>query len=95
LACLGSPDLRPPAARARTPLEVGSALPALPSVPTPRAAAPGRSAPVPTAPPLVTLGACDAAGCWASDGTRLQRQGSLLLGPRGYCSLVGTVLSCP
>jgi hypothetical protein len=50
--------------------------------------------PVPT-PPLVSITSCDANGCWASDGTRLQRFGSQLLGPRGVCSRVGAVVHCP
>lgn len=99
LACLGSPDLRPPAARPRAPIEVGSALrsptvPASGAPPPPGRVGPGPvGAPVP--PPLLTLTVCDASGCWASDGTRLQRQGELLLGPRGYCSRLGAVLTCP
>ena len=44
--------------------------------------------------PIVT--ACDAVGCWASDGSRLQQSGPFLLGPRGLCSGVqGTALHCP
>jgi hypothetical protein len=45
--------------------------------------------------PLVTISHCDPQGCWASDGTRVQIQGSLLIGPRGYCTRAGAVLSCP
>ena len=45
------------------------------------------------APPIVT--ACDATGCWASDGSRLQRAGPNLLGPRGLCTTVGVMLQCP
>jgi len=57
--------------------------------------------PMPTPPPparqepLVTLLNCDATGCWASDGTRLTRNGSTLTGPRGTCTLQGAVLRCP
>jgi hypothetical protein len=58
--------------------------------------APGPGSPPPVnVPPLTTLGHCDAAGCWASDGTRLQRLGPALVGPRGVCSVQGSVLSCP
>jgi hypothetical protein len=45
--------------------------------------------------PLVTISQCDPQGCWASDGTRVQSQGNLLIGPRGYCTRAGAVLSCP
>jgi len=46
-------------------------------------------------PPLQTLTACDPMGCWASDGTRLQRFGSTLYGTHGLCTVQGAVLSCP
>jgi len=45
--------------------------------------------------PLVTITGCDALGCWASDGTRLLKDGQNLIGPRGFCSRQGTVLICP
>ena len=45
--------------------------------------------------PLLIITNCDALGCWASDGTRLQQQGSNLLGPRGYYTWQGSVLNCP
>jgi hypothetical protein len=44
---------------------------------------------------LTTVVGCDASGCWASDGTRLNRNGSTLTGPRGTCSLQGAVVRCP
>jgi hypothetical protein len=47
------------------------------------------------AEPPTVIQACDAAGCWASDGSRLNRVGPNLLGPRGMCSVQGTVLHCP
>jgi hypothetical protein len=49
--------------------------------------------PAPVLPKSIT--SCDALGCWASDGTRLQRVGPNLLGPRGFCSAPGGVLQCP
>lgn len=45
--------------------------------------------------PAVVITSCDALGCWASDGTRLQRAGPNLLGPSGFCTVQGTVLLCP
>jgi len=45
--------------------------------------------------PLRSITSCDAAGCWASDGTRLQRMGPSLVGPQGVCNVSGNVASCP
>lgn len=45
--------------------------------------------------PLKSITSCDAVGCWVSDGTRLQKVGPGLLGPTGFCSVQGSVLSCP
>jgi hypothetical protein len=59
----------------------------------PQAVQPAVTLPAP-APPL-TVTACDAAGCLASDGTRLQWVGPNLLGPRGMCSVQGATLQCP
>lgn len=92
--CLVSADLAPPPARVRQPLAVGSSLP-MPAIAPRPPGLPGALATTVPARPLVTLSGCDPAGCWASDGTRLQRQGTLLLGPRGYCAKLGNVLSCP
>ncbi len=56
---------------------------------TPPAPPPPRNA-----PPLV-ITSCDPTGCWASDGSRLNRMGQNLLGPRGLCSVQGNLLQCP
>jgi len=45
--------------------------------------------------PLKSITTCDAVGCWASDGTRLQKVGPNLLGPKGFCTVQGSVLNCP
>ena len=93
-ACLGARGDPPPAPRrlAQPPVEV-------PRVPLPQAAVPvpaGPPVPVPKPPaPPVVVTTCDAAGCWASDGSRLQRFGTNLLGPRGVCAVQGVVLHCP
>lgn len=55
-------------------------------------APPGQANPV---RPPAGIAACDATGCWTSDGRRLQRTGPVLLGPRGFCTLNGTLLACP
>jgi hypothetical protein len=54
----------------------------------------------PPQPPLAipraaTITACDPAGCWDSDGRRLNNMGPLLMGPRGLCTLQGGLLNCP
>lgn len=91
-ACLGSRLDAPPRVErlARPPIAVAPV--------TPRSA---MVAPVPaTVPPpiripsLKTITACDPTGCWASDGTRLSRMGSILVGPLGLCTVQGAVLSC-
>jgi hypothetical protein len=66
--------------------------------PAPRAPRPVTTAPLPAPrqpeiPTMVT--SCDANGCWANDGSRLQRSGNNLLGPRGICTTQGTLLRCP
>lgn len=93
-ACLGARGDPPalPQRLAQPPVDV-------PRVPLPRATVPAPAAPPapvarPPAPPVVVT-TCDAAGCWASDGSRLQRFGTNLMGPRGVCSVQGVVLSCP
>lgn len=94
--CLGGAgEPPPPSARYSPPvahLPMASAphpAIALPAPPTP----PPMTLPAVKAPPIVT--SCDASGCWASDGTRLQRLGPDLLGPHGVCTLQGTLLHCP
>lgn len=47
---------------------------------------------VPRAAPLTT---CDPAGCWDSEGRRLNKMGPLLISPRGLCTIEGGLLNCP
>ena len=42
-----------------------------------------------------TVTACDPGGCWANDGSRLNRLGPNLWGKRGMCTLHGSLLQCP
>lgn len=54
----------------------------------------------PPAPPLAiarptVITTCDPAGCWDSEGRRLNHFGPLLLGPRGLCTVQGGVANCP
>jgi hypothetical protein len=53
------------------------------------------SAPVPALPRPPVLTACDASGCWDSNGTRYNQQGPVLLGPKGVCTLQAGALNCP
>lgn len=94
-ACLrGAPDpITPhslPAPISVTPIEAPRRVEPLrgPAVPAP-AVQPVR----PVQPTTITT--CDALGCWTHDGTRLQRAGPNLLGPRGLCSGTGPVVACP
>ena len=38
---------------------------------------------------------CDSGGCWANDGSRLNRVGPNLWGPRGICTVQGSLVQCP
>lgn len=86
----------------REPQHVGQKpISAAPAAEPPRASGPRlpsrTSSPLPpvSVPPLLSITFCDAAGCWVNDGTRLQRIGPALIGPTGFCSVHGSVLSCP
>jgi len=84
-AAVGSP------ARSALPPSIGGRPPALLApVPAVTAAPPVARQPAPS-----TLSTCDAVGCWTTDGTRLQRAGPGLIGPKGFCSTVGSVVTCP
>jgi hypothetical protein len=60
-------------------------VPVAPSAPAPPLAVPR--------PPVIT--GCDAAGCWDSDGRRLNTMGPVLMGPRGPCIVQGAMVNCP
>ncbi|HEX2543080.1 MAG TPA: hypothetical protein VHM00_18610 [Caldimonas sp.] len=95
-ACLRSRD-DPPAARqpyVQAPIAVSPAPTArrTPPIPVPR------EPPAPVARPAERprfITTCDAIGCWADDGSRLDRIGPDLRGPRGPCTAQGTLLTCP
>ncbi|MES2972681.1 MAG: hypothetical protein V4757_03695 [Pseudomonadota bacterium] len=42
-----------------------------------------------------TITSCDPGGCWSSDGTRLNRMGPELTGPRGICNPQAGTANCP
>lgn len=70
-----------------------------PAISTPR---PQVSLPAVLAPPAAVsiprptvITTCDPAGCWDSDGRRLDRMGPLLMSPRGPCTVQGGFATCP
>jgi hypothetical protein len=95
-ACLGgSGDAPPPSHRfAQPPIVVPPIAGARLAPPPPLPIGPVGPSPKQVEPPTVVM-ACDPGGCWASDGSRLNRVGPYLLGPRGLCSVQGTLLHCP
>ncbi len=94
-ACLGGSAEAPlPQRQAQDPVTVPRVI-VLP-VPLPAPLPIWPAVPHRVAGPPVTVIACDAAACWASDGSRLLRAGpGGLLGPLGRCRVQGTVLHCP
>ncbi len=44
-------------------------------------------------PTVITT--CDAAGCWDSEGRRLNQTGPFLVGPGGVCNVQGSLVRCP
>jgi hypothetical protein len=95
MTCLGGRDRAASAAprAAQPPVAVPRAAAPAP-LPVPRAGALPAPPPRPATAPL-TVTACDATGCWASDGTRLLRAGPNLLGPTGVCTTSGPFVQCP
>ncbi len=65
----------------------------------PAATRAGRATPalnVPSTPERpYAITSCDAGGCWANDGSRLLRVGPHLFGPRGACTVQGSLVQCP
>jgi len=94
-ACLGDRDAA--SAPRRTARPSATVTPPRPATPLPTPAPSPAAVPMPPVRPAaaLTVTACDATGCWASDGSRLQRVGPNLLGPGGQtCSTSGTLLHC-
>lgn len=95
-ACLGgSAAALVPQRLAQPPVTVPrvTVTPQIPPVPS---AVPPPPAPVQgvVGPPVRVI-ACDATGCWASDGSHLLRAGPSLIGPRGLCRAQDMALRCP
>ena len=95
--CLGgSGDAPPPSAHFTQPLRgVPAPTPMRPAAtPAIRLPPPVPLSPPPDPPPTIVTG-CDATGCWTNNGTRLQRLGPALMGPRGLCTGAGPIVQCP
>jgi hypothetical protein len=93
LASRADPPL-PPGRLIAPPIAVAPIAVARPLAPTAARAQP----PLPTAPAAprpYAVTSCDPGGCWANDGSRLNRVGPNLWGMRGVCTLQGTLLQCP
>ena len=90
-ACLGGGgEAQRPSPTAHAPLAVPPpVITAEPAQPVP----PRPPSPPIEPPPVVT--SCDLGGCWDSNGTRLNRAGPQLIGPRGACTTVGSTVYCP
>jgi len=87
-----SPLARPPPI-ATAPLVVSPA-----SAPAPSRSTAGPAPPLPRPAPAerpYAITSCDPGGCWANDGTRLNRVGPSLWGPRGVCTVQGSLVQCP
>jgi hypothetical protein len=82
-----------PAPIAAPPLAVAPTSSPAPAPATARAA-PLASPPVRVDKPYA-ITSCDSGGCWANDGSRLDRVGPNLWGPRGVCTVQGSLLQCP
>ncbi len=106
LAHAGAPGAEPaqvPAASASAPARAGSPRPYQAPIAVPSAAGqihvptlPAPTIAVNPVPPPTFTGRCDSAGCWNSDGTRVNAIGGALVRPDGRaCQDVGGVLQCP
>ncbi|NKE64409.1 hypothetical protein RAMLITH_01130 [Ramlibacter sp. RBP-2] len=95
-ACLGASD---DGAR-RRPGAAGQPQVVQPTIATRRQPSELPPAPAPPPPPLsvprpTAITACDPAGCWDSEGRRLNQMGPLLVGPGGVCSGLCGLVACP
>jgi len=84
--------MRPPPVAA-APVVVAPGSSPAPAATTARAAPPAPTAAPPERPYAIT--SCDSGGCWANDGSRLNRVGPNLWGPRGVCTVQGSLVQCP
>jgi hypothetical protein len=95
VACLGRSEGT--AARSGAPDPAQAVRPPIITAAPPVPSQPAGAAPVPPLPiprPIV-ITTCDPAGCWDSEGRRLNNMGPLLMGPRGPCTVQGGLANCP
>jgi hypothetical protein len=96
LACLGpSSGSRERSGAPQPPQAVPAPVIGVRPAPAPPAAALAVPQPPLAIPRPAVITACDPAGCWDSEGRRLNNMGPLLMGPRGLCTMHGGVLNCP
>lgn len=91
VACLGRADGGATRSGAPYPPQV-VAPPAIAGAPPLRTSPPAPPVAIPR-PTVITT--CDPAGCWDSEGRRLDNMGPLLIGPRGPCTVQGGLAHCP
>ncbi|MBA3771615.1 MAG: hypothetical protein H0X13_03740 [Ramlibacter sp.] len=89
--CLGPAKGKPLRSGAPQPVQ---AVPMIAPAPLPPMPAGAPLPPLPISRPVV-ITTCDPAGCWDSDGRRLNQIGPMLMGPRGPCSAQGGGVNCP
>jgi len=93
-ACLGGLTTSPPPSQHTWAAPTGPRVAPVPPRPPVVAQAVG-SEPLLRWQPPVTVTHCMGATCTASDGSTLTRVGPTLVGPRGACTLQGSLLNCP
>jgi hypothetical protein len=67
------------------------------SLPPAHSSVPAITTPAPpvAVPRAAVITTCDPAGCWDSEGHRLNNLGPMLVGPRGPCIVQGGIANCP
>ena len=93
--CLGPASAQPQ--RSGAPERVIAVPAPIISAPPAHPVAPAATAPLPplAVPRPAVITTCDSAGCWDSEGRRLNHLGPMLVGPRGLCNLQGGIANCP
>jgi hypothetical protein len=93
--CLGPASAQPQ--RAGAPERVIAVPAPIISAPPAHPVAPAATAPLPplAVPRPAVITTCDPAGCWDSEGRRLNNLGPMLVGPRGLCNPQGGIANCP
>jgi hypothetical protein len=93
-AASGQPERQPQPQRSGAPYPPISVPPTTIAVPRPLPVPDTTPQPQVVIPRPATVTACDPAGCWDSDGRRLNQIGPQIVGPQGPCNMQGGVVSC-